>query len=217
MKALALALALAAAPSQNDVQAVMETVAHGSRPEVERAIDRIQYLGTPKAIVADLSRMAQGDLPGSPENAVYVLSVLHPPEAGPVFARLLGDDSAPLRMAACQGLGHLKPSKGPVAAAVAARLSDPVAAVRRDCARTLTAWDGAGQGPALAKALGGEKDPDARLAELEALGHAPGKARPDWMGTSLRTREIIRKQRFHWPAEKVSARSKRWGIHREDP
>lgn len=47
--------------------------------------------------------------------------------------------------------------------------------------------------------------------------HAPGKARPDWMGTSLRTREIIRKQRFHWPAEKVSARSKRWGIHREDP
>ncbi|MBS2030068.1 MAG: HEAT repeat domain-containing protein [Deltaproteobacteria bacterium] len=173
--AVVLALVLAGSQvSSKDVDQIMGTVSTGTRPEVDRAINRIQYLGTPRPIVSALVRMALGDAPGNPESALYVLSVLHPPEAGPAFLRLLDDDSGALRLASCQGLTHLKPPRG-APELVAAKLTDKVPAVRRECARTLTAWDKAPADP-LAQALTKETDPDARLAELEALGHAQGKA-----------------------------------------
>ena len=175
--ASAVVLALALAGSQvsgHEVDQIMETVATGSRPQVDKAINRIQYLGSPKPIISGLVHMALGDTAGNAENAMYVLSVLHPPEAGPAFVKVLDDDSGALRLASCQGLAHLKPPRG-ATEAVAAKLSDKVPAVRRECARTLTAWDKAPAEP-LAQALSKESDPDARLAEVEALGHAPGKA-----------------------------------------
>lgn len=175
MHPFATLLCLSLLAAGNDPEALLRDVARGSRPEVEKAIDRIAFLGTPRPIVAGLLRIARGAEPGSQENALYALSVLHPPEAAPAFVELLGADAVPVRLASCQGLAKLPPVKG-AGPAVAARLGDPVAAVRRDCARALGAWGGAKQGAALARAVAAEKDADARLAEVEALGHAPTPA-----------------------------------------
>jgi HEAT repeat protein len=151
---------------------LLRAVGQGTHPEVEAAIDRIAFLGTPRPIVGGLLRMARGEEPGSAENAIYALAVLHPPEAAPAFVALLDSTSAPVRLGSCQGLLKLPPPRGG-AKPVAARLQDPVPAVRRDCARVLAAWSGAKQGAALSAALGQEKDGEARLAEIDALGHAP--------------------------------------------
>jgi HEAT repeat protein len=169
------AMCTLAAPAANDAASAVTTIASGSRPEVERAIDRIQYLGTPRAVVKSLVRMAQGEIEGSPENALYALSVLHPPEAAPVFLSHLSSDDGPTRLLSCQGLARLASPRGG-GRLVAARLSDPVPAVRAACARALGGWKGAGQGGALARALAHESDSDARAAEIDALGHAAGRA-----------------------------------------
>lgn len=171
-----LGLGLAASGiSPQELEQLLLTVGNGSQPQVEQVINRLQFLGTPRPATQALAKMALGEIPGSQENAIYVLSVLHPPEAAPAFAQLLTAEGAPLRLASCRGLTKLKPSAS-VAKSVGERLSDKVPAVRRQCAQTLAAWDGAGQGPALARALTSEKDPDARLAEIDALGHAKGPA-----------------------------------------
>jgi HEAT repeat protein len=168
--ALALALALAAGVSAAELRVVMDTVAHGSRPEVEKAINRLQFWGSPKQAVAALIAMAQGQTEGSRPNAVYVLSVLHPPEARRVFLALLEEDDATLRLSSCQGLGRLKSDAGSVAR-IAGLLGDKVAAVRRECARSLGAWEAKEAEKGVLAALKAETDPDARQVEVEALGH----------------------------------------------
>jgi len=169
--AAALALVVAASgPGGGDP---IDAIATGDRPAVERAIDRIQYLGTPRATVKKLVQMVEGNTPGSPQSALYALSVLHPVEAAGAFSDQLGSDDGQMRLLSCQGLARL-PVQKKAARAVAARLGDAVPAVRRACARTLAAWKGAKQGPALARALAHEQDAEARLAEIDALGHAPG-------------------------------------------
>jgi HEAT repeat protein len=168
--ALALALAVAVGVSGTELKVVMDTVAHGSRPDVEKAINRLQFWGAPRQAVLALIAMAQGQTEGSRPNAVYVLSVLHPPEARHVFLTLLDDDDATLRLSSCQGLGRLKPEAASVPR-MATLLADKVAAVRRECARALGAWDAKAAEKGVLAALKAEADPDARQVEVEALGH----------------------------------------------
>jgi HEAT repeat protein len=156
---------------ERDIPMIIQTIGTGSRPQVEQAINQLQFLGTPKSAVYELVRMLKGETPGSRPNAAYALSVLHPTEAGPVFSEILGDEDASLRLAGCQGLDRLKPRKD-LLSKLGERLSDPVAAVRRDCAKAIGTWEGKSEEKLLVTALSQEKDPDARLAEIEALGHA---------------------------------------------
>ncbi len=168
--ALALALALAAGVSGAELRVVMDSVARGSRPEVEMAINRLQFWGAPHQAVVALISMAQGQIEGSRPNAVYVLSVLHPPEARHLFLTLLDDEDATLRLSSCQGLGRLKSDAASVTR-VSALLGDKVAAVRRECVRALGAWEARAAEKGVLAALKTETDPDARQIEVEALGH----------------------------------------------
>jgi len=104
-----------------------------------------------------------------------VLSVLHPPSAARAFKALLGSDDAQLRIMSCQGLAREPPTRA-LDAAVGARVADPLAPVRQVCAKALASWPSTRQGKVLALALSKESDPDARLAEIEALGGAAGSA-----------------------------------------
>jgi HEAT repeat protein len=168
-----LGLLLATSPALargDELAAAINGVAQGSRPAVDRAITRIQFLGTPRSAVHALAEMAQGRREGNRDSAAYALSVLHPPDAVPVLLELLPDEDAQIRVSACIGLSHSapQPKQG---AAVAERLTDPVAGVRRACARAAAVWGLKAAEKPLLTALKGEADPDARLAEVDALGH----------------------------------------------
>ena len=76
-----LALHLVAGTEQPTSAGALQKVASGSRPAVDQAINEIQYLGTPQSVVTALVKMALGEVNGNPENAIYALAVLHPPEA----------------------------------------------------------------------------------------------------------------------------------------
>ena len=169
--ALILALALGVGGSASEQRSVLDAIARGSRPEVEHAINRLQYWGAPKPAMGTVAAMALGQIEGSRSNAAYVLSVLHPPDARRTFVTLLDDEDAGLRLDACQGLGRLKSESAEVGR-LGERLGDKVAAVRRECARALGTWGAKGSEKGLLAALKAETDPDAKEVEVEALGHA---------------------------------------------
>jgi HEAT repeat protein len=153
--------------TEAEKRALLEDIASGARPVVERAIEKLRFGGQPRDVLGRVQQLTRHDEVGPRRNAVYVLSVLVPPFAGPALVQALADEDAVVRQYACAALGKLKDLRATVPLAKLVR--DPTVSVRKEAIRALGKIGDGASGKALVEALD-DAEESVRLAAVLAIG-----------------------------------------------
>ncbi len=171
--ALPWASASAAGPTPSDLSALVSAFAKGSRPQVDQAIERLRFYGSPREVLNRVARMAtEGDLTAR-RNAAYALSILADPSYAPALTAALNDSDPSVRESACIALGKAR-ARGS-AGALLPLLGDLAAPVRREALRALAALGAREAVPKVLEALD-DAETEPRIAAILALGRL-GNAR----------------------------------------
>lgn len=190
LPALLLGLQLLAGPDPDpgEIDLLVGKIFKGYRPEVDKAVARLVYLGKPRAAVKQLVDAARDDLSTPVGNsAADALALLQVPEAGPVFIARLESPEGLARMTSCRGLGRLPVSPAGLTA-VGKHVADANLGTRRECAKTLGIWGPGAQVAALGHQLAVEEDGEAATRMAEALG----RGKPDAAGQKALEKALTR-------------------------
>ncbi|MGI5863987.1 MAG: HEAT repeat domain-containing protein [Myxococcales bacterium] len=159
--------ALGAGASPGEKSHLLGAIASGSRPELNRAIERIKYLGSPRDLLQAIERLLDAGSPGTRRNAAFALRFLGTKRQALALVRALGDDDEVIREYACVALGQLRAQEAVQPLSKLTKDRSPV--VRREAVAALGAiGNKAGVKPALA--LLEDEVPETRLAAILALG-----------------------------------------------
>lgn len=159
--------ALGAGASPAEKSELISAIASGSRPEVNRAIERIKYLGSPRELMQAIEQMLEAGSTGTRRNAAFALRFLAAKRQTGALVRALDDEDDLVREYACVALGALRAQEAVKPLSALTKDRSPV--VRREAVAALGAIGSkAAVKPALA--LLEDEVLATRLAAILALG-----------------------------------------------
>ncbi len=167
---LALSLAapaLGVGPTPADKVQILEAVSRGSTPELNRAIDRLRYLGQPREILNAIARVLSEGEPLARQNAAQVFAIVPDKNFSQALLHALHDSDVVVRERACVGLGKMKSRDAVKSLAALTDDSSPV--LRRESARALGRIGDKAALPALLPLLE-DHEPEPRQVAIWALG-----------------------------------------------
>jgi HEAT repeat protein len=154
-----------------EAQGLVDQIASGGN--AQSAVSRLKFLGQESWAASALSDLLARSADDRQRRAIVVaLSLLGSSAGEKALLATLRDDDGAIRMAAVQGLGRMG-SKA--VGQMAPLLADKTMGVRKEAAKALGASREAKAAKALAEAVKGEGEPEARAAMLVALGETGDK------------------------------------------
>ena len=158
---------------QGEAAALVAQIAKGEG-NPNAVINRLKYLGEEAYGAQELNNAFFKTPDVARRRAIVeVLASLPSRNGEEALAAAIGDQDGTVRMLAAQGAGRLKISEA--APKLQALLADQTLGVRRDAARSLGLIGEAKSGPALARAVKAEDDPETRAVMLMAAGQTGDK------------------------------------------
>jgi hypothetical protein len=163
--------------SHSGVQDVVDAIVRGEG--VHGQLARARSMGKEAEVAERLEELSLNVThPDRMRNIAFALVALKRPSSEATLLRLTQSTDSGTRMYAAQGLGLLK-SKDGISRLVSMLTTDRIPGVRREVARALGALRVQSAAADLFETARAETDPDARAAELIAVGQVGGKKQID--------------------------------------